>query len=164
MKLWPPHRNKTKSSVILTITDIQFARNKWPPHKVLCGCFQNNCRFLGLYVFVIVVFSWSFFDALCPFPFRSWYMWAFWQRNLAMCSVQRCWKGDHLGRWFSGPTSSPPFMCWVITSRSHSQLKSCRGESTRIQSNNLHSYWKHASPQMDFECKFQKLNPFSTKA
>lgn len=79
-------------------------------------------------------------------------MWAFSQRNLAMCSVQRCWKGGHLERWFSGPTSSPPFMCWVITSRSHSQLKSSRGESTRIQSNSVYSYWKHASPRMGFRC------------
>lgn len=64
-----------------------------------------------------------------PFPFRSWCMWAFWQRNLVMCSVQKCWRVARSERWSNGQISSPPFMCWVITSRYHSQSKNCKGKS-----------------------------------
>lgn len=64
-----------------------------------------------------------------PAPFRSWCMWAFWQRNPVMCSVQKCWRVARLERWSNGQTSWPLFMCWDITSRYHSQSKNCRGES-----------------------------------
>lgn len=71
----------------------------------------------------------SFWNIASHPSFRSWCMWAFWQRNPVMCSVQKCWKVGHLERWSNGQTSSPPFMCWDTTSRFHSQSKNCRGES-----------------------------------
>lgn len=60
--------------------------------------------------------------------FRSWSMWASWQRSLEMFSALKCWRGAPWERWSSGLTSSPPSMFWDITSRSPCLSRSCRGE------------------------------------